>query len=248
VEIGLTTLHADIKLSRPEGFHIDVNISMPAGTTVALLGPNGAGKSTVVAALAGLLPVDSGCMRIGSLILDDPASSRFVVAEDRNFGVVFQDYLLFPNMTVRDNIAFPLRNQSLRRKEANAACDEWLEKLGLKGLEYQKPATLSGGEAQRVALARALISRPTVLLLDEPMAALDVNTRAGLQTILKEHLDAFAGPRLLITHDPREAFLFADQIHIIESGRITQSGDANDIRLRPVTAYAAGIAGGWSLD
>jgi molybdate transport system ATP-binding protein len=248
VEIGLTTLHADIKLSRPEGFHIDVDFSMPAGTTGALLGPNGAGKSTVVGALAGLLPLDSGSMRIGSQILDDPASSQFVVAEDRKFGVVFQDYLLFPNMTVRDNIAFPLRNRSVRRKEANAACDEWIEKLGLEGLEDRKPTTLSGGEAQRVALARALISRPTVLLLDEPMAALDVNTRAGLQAILKEHLEAFAGPRLLITHDPREAFLFADQIHIIESGRITQSGDANDIRLRPATPYTAGIAGGWALD
>ncbi len=244
----MTTLHADIELTRSESFNIDVEFSMPAGTTIALLGPNGAGKSTVVAALAGLVPLHRGIIRMDQEILDEPANSRFVAAEDRDFGVVFQDYLLFPNMTVRDNVAFPLRNRSIRRKAANREAEQWLTELGLIGLANQKPGTLSGGEAQRVALARALIAKPAVLLLDEPMAALDVNARAGLQTVLKDHLDDFAGPRLLITHDPREAFLFADQIHIIEHGKITQSGDANDIRLNPMTQYAAGIAGGWSLD
>jgi len=129
------------------------------------------------------------------------------------------------------------------RDEARDRAGEWIRRLGLERFERHKPGDLSGGQAQRVALARALVTEPALLLLDEPLAALDVTTRARLRRTLAEHLAVFAGPRLLITHDPTEAFLLADEIHVIEDGAVTQSGTADDIRLRPRTRYAADLAG-----
>ncbi len=176
-------------------------------------------------------------------MLDAPAAGVFVPAEERRIGVVFQDYLLFPHLTVLENVSFGLRSRRVSRHEAASRAHEWLGRLGLGGLETRKPGDLSGGQAQRVALARALVTEPELLLLDEPLAALDVTTRTELRHTLEEHLGAFAGPRLLITHDPTEAFLLADEIHVIEDGSITQAGTADDIRLRPRTRYAADLAG-----
>lgn len=244
----MTGLIANFKFDRPEMFGLDISISIPDGTTVALLGPNGSGKSTLVAILSGLLAIDRGRIELGGRILDDPEQGIFVEATDRNVGVVFQDYLLFPRMSARKNVEFSLVSKHVSRADVNTETDSWLNRLGLESVAGQMPGTLSGGEAQRVALARALISSPDLLLLDEPLAALDVRSRSGLQQTVKRHLEVFRGPRLFITHDPREAFLFADQIHIIEKGVITQSGSPDDIRLRPITAYAADIAGGWSHD
>lgn len=237
---GLT---ADLAVRRSSAFRVEMSLSILPGTTVALLGPNGAGKSTAVAALAGLLPIDSGRIALRGTVLDEPATGVFVPAEARRIGVVFQDYLLFPHLTALDNVAFGLRSRRVPRDEAVARSRRWLGRLGLAELERRKPADLSGGQAQRVALARALVTDPDLLLLDEPLAALDVTTRTGLRHTLEEHLAAFAGPRLLITHDPTEAFLLADEIHVIEDGAITQAGPADDIRLRPRTAYAADLAG-----
>lgn len=230
-------------MARREGFHLDVELSIDPGTTAALLGPNGAGKSTTVAALAGLLPLDEGSIRLGERMLDDPAGDIFVAAEDRKVGVVFQDYLLFGHLSVLENIAFGPRSRGAGRERSLSMAGEWVSRLGLGGLEGRRPGDLSGGQAQRVALARALVTGPEVLLLDEPLSALDVTARAGFRGLLTDHLDRFDGPRLVITHDPTEAFLLADQVYVIEGGAITQVGSPDEIMLRPRTPYAADLAG-----
>jgi molybdate transport system ATP-binding protein len=239
----VTGLEARILVSRPRGFTLDISLSIPPEATVALLGPNGAGKSTAVGAIAGLLPIDQGRIALDDVVLDDPGEGVFVPPEQRRVGVVFQDYLLFPHLTVLENVSFGMRNRNLPREEASARSRRLLTSLGLEGLERSKPGDLSGGQAQRVALARALAVEPDLLLLDEPLAALDVTTRTELRHTLRDRLGSFRGPRLLITHDPTEAFLLADEILIIEEGGITQSGNADEIRLHPRTRYAADLAG-----
>jgi molybdate transport system ATP-binding protein len=236
-------LDARLRLRRGDSFQLDLSLSIPPGSTVALLGPNGAGKSTAVAALAGLLPLDRGRITLAGATLDDPERDLFVPPEARNLGVVFQDYLLFPHLTVIENVAFGLRSRRVGREESRARAGDWLGRLGLSDLARRRPGALSGGQAQRVALARALVTEPDLLLLDEPLTALDVTTRVELRRTLAEHLETFAGPRLLITHDATEAFLLADEIHVIEHGVVTQAGTADDIRLRPRTPYAADLAG-----
>jgi len=238
-----TGLDARVGVERSSGFRLDISLALPAGVTVCLLGPNGSGKSTGVAALAGLLPISWGRISLNGQILDDPAGGVFVPAERRRIGVVFQDYLLFPHLDVLDNVAFGLRAGDVPRGEALARAGEALSRMGLRGLEHRKPGALSGGQAQRVALARALVIDPDLLLLDEPLAALDVSTRAELREQLEEHLTMFAGPRLLITHEPSDAFLLSERIDIIEQGAVSQSGTAESIRLRPATRYAADLVG-----
>lgn len=236
-------LEAQVQLDRTEDFHLHLEIAIPPGKTAAILGPNGAGKSTAVAALAGLLAIDHGQIALNGRTLDDPRRGLFVPPEERQVGVVFQDYLLFPHLSVSENVAFGLRARRTPREDLNPRVQDWLDRVGLTGLGDRKPAELSGGQRQRVALARALITQPAFLLLDEPLSALDIPTRARLRRRLLQHLGEFNGPRLLITHDPTEAFLLADEIHIIESGKVTQSGSPDDIRLRPRTRYAADLAG-----
>lgn len=236
-------LEASIELRRSDSFRLRLELAISPGTTVALLGPNGAGKSTTVSAIAGLLPIDRGRIALNGKILDDPERGRFVDPEARKLGVVFQEYLLFPHLSAAENVAFGLRSRGVPHGSAIAEALRWLERVELSGLEHRKPAELSGGQSQRVALARALITEPELLLLDEPLSALDVTTRAQLRRGLAAHLDQFPGPRLLITHDPTEAFLLADQVHVIEAGSITQSGTPDQIRLSPRTDYAAGLAG-----
>jgi molybdate transport system ATP-binding protein len=237
------TLDAHLVIERGAGFRLDAALAIAAGHTVALLGPNGAGKSTAVAALAGLAPLDAGRIVLGDRTLDDPSIGRFLPPEERRVGVVFQDYVLFPHLTAVANIAFGLQSAGTPRRVAHGRAREWLTRLGIEHLAERKPRDLSGGEAQRVAFARALIAQPDLLLLDEPLAALDATTRVDLRHVLADHLEDFPGPRLLITHDPTEAFLLADEILVIEDGRITQTGTADDIRLRPRTPYAADLAG-----
>lgn len=239
----MSGLDARMVVTRSESFRLDIDLSIPPGSTVALLGPNGAGKSTAVQALAGLLPLDQGRITLEGRVLDEPDARVFVAPEERGVGVVFQDYLLFPHLSVLENMAFGLRARRERRDHALARARSWLESLGLSGMASRRPGDLSGGQAQRVALGRALATEPRLLLLDEPLAALDVTTRVELRRVLADHLDAFSGPRLLITHDPTEAFLLADQVHVVEDGRVTQVGTADDIRLRPRTRYAADLAG-----
>ncbi len=239
----MTGLVAEVRVRRSPAFAVVADLEVPAGTTVALLGPNGAGKSTVVAALAGLLPLEGGSITLAGRVLDDPGAGTFVAPEDRRIGVVFQDYLLFDHLSVLENVAFGPRSTGVGRDEAHRRARHWLDRVGLGDLGDRRPNGLSGGQAQRVALARALAAEPDLLLLDEPLAALDVGTRAYLRRDLARHLAGFAGPRVLITHDPTEAFLLADRVLVLEDGTVTQSGTPDDIRLRPRTRYAADLAG-----
>lgn len=236
-------LEARMEVRREDGFRVDMTLTMPAGQTVAVLGPNGAGKSTVVQALAGLLPLDSGKIALDGVVWDDPTAGVFVPPEERRIGIVFQDLLLFDHLDVVENVAFGLRSRGASRDEAADRTRAWLRRLGIEALADRHPGELSGGQAQRVALARALAAEPAVLLLDEPLSALDVAARSDLRRLLGEHLAAFAGPRLLITHDPVEAFLLADEVDVVEHGAVTQAGTADEIRLRPRTLYAADLAG-----
>lgn len=236
-------LEAHFTIRRSGTFTLELDLAIPAGRTVALLGPNGAGKSTAVAAIAGLLAVDSGRIELAATILDEPARALLVPPEERRIGVVFQDLLLFPHLSAEENVAFGPRSRGAGLDEARARAREWLGRVGMEGLSGRKPGELSGGQAQRIALARALATEPDLLLLDEPLAALDVSSRADVRRVLAEHLADFRGPRLLITHDPAEAFELADHIHVVEKGRVTQRGSADDIRMRPRTPYTAELGG-----
>jgi len=157
--------------------------------------------------------------------------------------MVFQDYLLFPHLTVLDNIAFGLRSRGTPRPAATGTARQWLERVGLAAEAVRKPGSLSGGQAQRVALARALATNPALLLLDEPMAALDASTRVELRRDLRRHLESFRGVRLLVTHDPVEAMAMADRLVILEHGRVLQSGTPAEVTQRPRSRYVADLVG-----
>jgi molybdate transport system ATP-binding protein len=166
-----------------------------------------------------------------------------VAAEDRSVGVVFQDYLLFPHLTALDNVAYGLRRHGRSRRAARELASEWLSRVGLAEAAANRPGELSGGQQQRVALARALVIEPRLLLLDEPLAALDVTTRGDVRRDLRAHLDAFAGMVVLVTHDPVDALSLADRVVVIEEGRVVQQGTALDVTARPRSTFAADVAG-----
>lgn len=224
-------------------FQLSAAVTAEPGEVVALLGPNGAGKSTALRSVAGLIAIEAGHVSLGDVVFDDPARDVFVPPEQRNLGVVFQDHRLFPHLRVLDNIAFGPRSRGGRRRAARGRAQDWIERLGLGALAQRYPRQLSGGQAQRVALARALASSPSALLLDEPLAALDVQTRADVQTELRKHLADFAGPSVLVTHDPLEALLLATRIVVLEAGRVVQNDTPARISARPVTPYVAQLVG-----
>ncbi len=226
---------------RRGAFDLELAVGAEPGEVVAVLGPNGAGKSTLLRIVAGLLSLDTGEVRLDGTVLDD--GRRFVDPQRRRVGVVFQDHRLFPHLRVLDNVAFGPRSRGERATTSRTAAQAWLDRLGLSELARRRPRELSGGQAQRVALARALAGEPRVLLLDEPLAALDVQTRAEVQGELREHLGAFAGPTLLVTHDPIEALLLATRIVVLERGRFVQQGSPAEITSRPVTPYVARLVG-----
>ena len=236
------TLEATVALSLG-GLDLDVDLSIPDGEVVALLGPNGAGKTTLLKAVAGLVPLGRGHVRLDGVVLEDAESGRYVPTERRPIGVVFQDYLLFPHMTVRDNVAFGLTSRGKGSREARATAMDWLERVGVAAHAQSRPAQLSGGEKQRVALARALATNPRLLLLDEPLAALDVTARTEVRRDLKRHLSSFRGTRLIITHDPLEAVALADRLVVMERGRIVQSGTPAEIAEHPRSSYVADLVG-----
>ncbi|HEY7047613.1 MAG TPA: ABC transporter ATP-binding protein [Jatrophihabitantaceae bacterium] len=224
-------------------FRLDVEIRADPGEIVAVLGPNGAGKTTLLRVLAGLLPLAAGRIELGGAVLDDPTAGVFRDAARRRVGVVFQDYRLFPRMRIVDNVAFGPRSRGVPRAASRQLARHWLERLDIGELARRRPPQLSGGQAQRVALARALAAEPDLLLLDEPLAALDARTRATVQGELREHLTEFAGPTLFVTHDPLEALLLADRIVVLESGQVVQQGSPHDIAARPATDYVAKLVG-----
>jgi molybdate transport system ATP-binding protein len=219
-------------------FHLDAQLACAPGETVALLGPNGAGKSMIVKAIAGLQPIERGCIRIDSTPVDEPASTTFIPPERRRVGMVFQDYLLFPHMSVRQNIEFGPRNLKV-----TGTTQPWIERLDLTELLERKPAQLSGGQSQRVAIARALATNPRALLLDEPLAALDAATKQEVRGQLRHFLTDFEHGTILVTHDPLDALVLADRIVVVEDGRVTQQGPTAEVASQPRTDYLAKILG-----
>ncbi|MDX1510997.1 MAG: ATP-binding cassette domain-containing protein [Nitriliruptorales bacterium] len=228
---------------RRDGWELDVTLEAPAGLTTALLGPNGAGKSTIIGAIAGLTMLDRGYVRLGSRVLADADADVHLPAAARNVGVVFQDGLLFEHLSVHENVAFGPRSRGAAKGAAARQADDWLARLSIDHLRQRSVADLSGGEAQRVALARAMATGPELLLLDEPLGAIDVSGRAVLRRVIGDHLERFEGPRVLVTHDPTEAFLLADLVHVVEDGRVVQVGTPGELRLRPQTPYVADLVG-----
>ncbi|GGQ50632.1 MULTISPECIES: ABC transporter ATP-binding protein [Streptomyces althioticus group] len=218
-------------------FRLDVTLTAAPGDVVALLGPNGAGKTTALRALAGLAPLTGGRLRLdGTDLARTPPESRPV-------GVVFQDYLLFPHLTALDNVAFGPRCRGAGRSEARTRAAAWLERMGLAEYTGAKPKRLSGGQAQRVALARALATDPRLLLLDEPLAALDARTRLEVRAQLRRHLADFEAVAVLVTHDPLDAMVLADRLVVVEHGRVVQEGAPADIARHPRTEYIAQLVG-----
>ncbi|MFJ5305163.1 ABC transporter ATP-binding protein [Streptomyces sp. NPDC088350] len=218
-------------------FRLDVELTAAPGDVVALLGPNGAGKTTALRALAGLADLTDGHLRLDGAELDrTPPESRPV-------GVVFHDYLLFPHLTALDNVAFGPRCQGATKAESRAVAAEWLDRMGLAEHAGAKPRSLSGGQAQRVAVARALATHPRLLLLDEPLAALDARTRLDVRAQLRRHLAEFEAVAVLVTHDPLDAMVLADRLVVIEQGTIVQEGTPADIARHPRTDYIAQLVG-----
>lgn len=238
-------LRADLRLVRGR-LDLDVALAVAPGRTLALLGPNGAGKSTAVALLAGLVRPDDGRVELGGRVLTDVAAGRVVTevaVPRRGVGVVFQDHLLFAHLSALDNVAFGPRARGVPAARARAGAQRWLEALGVGELAGARPRQLSGGQAQRVALARALAGEPGLLLLDEPLAALDAATRAAVRSELARHLRGYAGCAVLVTHDPLDAMVLADHLVVLEGGRVVQQGAPAEVAGAPRTAYVAALVG-----
>jgi len=225
-------LHARFVAARGS-FRVEPRFDVAAGRPLALVGPNGAGKTTVLHALAGHLAVESGGIRLhGRELAGLPPEARRV-------GVVFQDFLLFPHLTVADNVAYGIRMRGARRAPARAAALPWLERFDLGELAARFPHELSGGQAQRVALARALAAEPEALLLDEPMASLDVEVRDEVRAELAGYLRDFAGPTVIVTHSAADVAALAADVVVLEHGAVTQHGSWPALRAAPATPYVA---------
>jgi molybdate transport system ATP-binding protein len=224
-------------------FELSVELAVAPGEVLAILGPNGSGKTTLLRCLAGLQPIDRGQIALNATVLDEPLAATFVVPERRSVGVVFQDYLLFAHLSALDNVAFGLQARGIGRREARPLAGDWLDRVGLAEFHPRRPAQLSGGQQQRVALARALATRPDLLLLDEPLAALDAATRADVRRDLRAHLSEFEGVTILVTHDPLDAYALADRVVVLEAGGITQAGRLAEIAAKPRSRYVAQLAG-----
>ena len=224
-------------------FRLQLDLAVASGEVVGLVGPNGAGKSTALRVLAGLVPMDSGTVVLDGEVIESPAGGIRLPAHRRSVGVVFQDYLLFPHLTALDNVAFGLRSRGTSSRAARQAAVEWLARVDAAELAPARPGELSGGQAQRVALARALATEPALLMLDEPLAALDARTRLLVRGELRRHLAGFGGAVLLVTHDPVDATVLADRLVVLEGGRVVQTGTAAEVARRPRTDYVARLVG-----
>ena len=215
----------------------DVTLGLGEGDVLAVLGPSGCGKSTLLRAVAGLEPVTEGC------IVYDGRDLRGVPTHKRGFALMFQDGQLFEHQTVAGNVAYPLRIRRRPRTQVDERVAELLALVGLEGYEDRAPATLSGGERQRVALARALAVSPRLLLLDEPLSALDASLRERLAGDLRGILRAAGTTALLVTHDHEEAFAVADRLALMRSGRLVQQGPVSEVWQHPADAETARFMG-----
>lgn len=227
--------------------NVEFELALGPGETVAVMGPNGAGKSSLLQILAGLVKPDSGHASLDGKELfrlpaaGSPRGGLWLPPHRRGVGVLAQEPLLFPHLDVLENVAFGPRSQGVPRRESRRQALHWLNEVDAAALARRRPAALSGGQAQRVALARALATDPALLLLDEPMAALDVANTAFLRSLLKRVL---AGRRaIIITHDVLDALMLANRTVIMEGGRIVESGPTADVLTRPRSGFGASLAG-----
>ncbi|MFJ6855087.1 ABC transporter permease [Streptomyces sp. NPDC091271] len=224
-------LHATVT-----GFN-DLTLDADAGTTIAVVGPNGAGKTTLLRALLGLTPRAHAELRLGDTDVTALPPHR------RGVAWVPQDGALFPHMSASANTAYGLRARGVPRAEARRSAQTWLDRLGVGHLAHRRPGQISGGQAQRVALARALAARPRLLLLDEPLAALDQTTRAHVRHTLRRHLDGFGGVCLIVTHDPVEAVALADRVLVLDDGRTLQDAPPAEVTRNPRSPWVARMLG-----
>jgi putative spermidine/putrescine transport system ATP-binding protein len=219
----------------------DINCEIHKGEFVTLLGPSGCGKSTLLRCIAGLTPVTSG------KIFLDGKDLVPVSPQKRGIGMVFQSYALFPNMNVEQNVAFGLRMQKVSADEMKQRVAEVLKLVELNEFAARYPHQLSGGQCQRVALARSLVTRPRLLLLDEPLSALDARIRKHLREQIRAIQQELGLTTIFVTHDQEEALTMSDRIFLMNQGRIVQSGDAETLYTAPVDAFAAGFIGNYNL-
>ncbi|MET0454374.1 MAG: ATP-binding cassette domain-containing protein [Mycobacterium sp.] len=227
-----------------ESRSLDLEFTVAPGQVVAVLGPNGAGKSTVLGVIAGLVRPDSGWVRVGDRVLTDTAAGRHVGTHDRRVGLLMQDPLLFPHLSVAANVAFGARSgKRLARKASQAAAGRWLEEVEAAALAERKPRQLSGGQAQRVALARALAADPDVLLLDEPLAGLDVAVASAMRKVLRRVLARDGRSSVLVTHDLLDVVTLADRVVVLEAGRIVEAGPTATVLAAPRSGFGARFAG-----
>lgn len=222
----------------------DVELEVADGETVAVLGPNGAGKSTLLSLIAGLLRPDHGTARLGDRVLfdvDGRGRGASLRPHERGVSMLAQEALLFPHLSALDNVAFGPRSTGVPRREAGRRARDWLDRVDATGLAERRPAQLSGGQAQRIAVARALAADPRLLLLDEPMAALDASVAPALRRTLRDVLaDRTA---VIVTHDVLDAYTLADRVVVLDAGRVVDAGPTRAVLDRPTTPFAAGLAG-----
>ncbi|MBG6239332.1 molybdate transport system ATP-binding protein [Mycetocola sp. CAN_C7] len=226
---------------RDRGFEMELTVE--EGETIAILGPNGAGKSTLLQLIAGLLKPDSGRATLNDRMLFDVMPSgreRWLAPHERGISLLAQDALLFPHLNAIDNVAFGPRSAGASRSDARDRARTWLDRVEATDLAGRKPAQLSGGQAQRVAVARALASEPALLLLDEPMAALDVSVAPAMRRMLRHVLHGRTA--IIVTHDVLDAFTLADRVVVLDDGRIVDVGPTRTVLDRPATPFAAELA------
>jgi molybdate transport system ATP-binding protein len=222
--------------------NLDVEFSVSAGEVLAVLGPNGAGKSSALHVIAGLVHPDEGLVRLGDRVLTDTAAGVDVATHDRRVGLLLQDPLLFPHMSVAANVAFGPHGRRKRAQEKSRAL-RWLREVDAEQLANRRPRQLSGGQAQRVAIARALAAEPDVLLLDEPLAGLDVAAAAAVRAVLRTVVARSGCAVVVITHDLLDVFTLADRVLVLESGKVAEIGQVADVLAAPRSHFGARIAG-----
>ncbi len=218
---------------------LDLEVRIAAGETLVLVGPNGSGKSTLIDALAGLLPITSGRVAIGGLLVEGEGIRLPPPA--RGVALMPQGLALFPHMSAVDNVAYGLRARGGAEAESRARAREWLSRLEIAEVAERSPSQLSGGQAQRVALARAVITEPALLLLDEPLSALDVSSRRSARELLRRTLGALPGAKLVITHDARDLAALGDRVAVLEAGRIVREGGRDECLAEPGSGYLAAM-------
>lgn len=238
-------LEADVAVTRG-AFALEARVTVRPGTVLGVIGANGSGKSTMLGVLAGTVALDHGEVRLGERQLsasDHGNASVAVPRAARQVGLLDQRARLFAHMSARENIAFGPRAQGVPRARALEIADEWLDRIGLSHKAQARESQLSGGQQQRVAIARTLASDPDLLLLDEPFAALDVTSSAELRQLLGDEVRRLGVPALLVTHDPVDLIALADEVVVLEQGRVAQRGAVAEVLGAPATAFAAEFAG-----